>query len=77
VAGYVGWKQIETLKKHLFDAPNIAGILVINPGLFVSRGEYQGIEASGAWALWGLISCLYRSISFLQVARSDPLLYAL
>jgi hypothetical protein len=37
-AGYTGWKTIDVLKKHLADGP-IDGILVIDPGLFVSAKE--------------------------------------
>jgi hypothetical protein len=33
--GYTGWKSLETLEEKMQDGP-IDGILVINPGLFVS-----------------------------------------
>lgn len=76
VAGYTGWKQAETVQQHLHNYPSIAGVLVINPGIFVSSAQYGGITATGPWALWGLITSLYGAISSLQAAVNDPLSYA-
>ena len=76
VAGYTGWKQTGTLQQHLQTNSSIAGVLVINPGIFVSTAQYGGITATGPWALWGLISSLYQAVSSLQAAVNNPLSYA-
>jgi hypothetical protein len=76
VAGYIGWKTIETVREKLEKNPDIAGVLVIDPGIFVSTTEYGGVEATGAWSLWGLISTLHRITNGLQAAGTDPLNYA-
>lgn len=76
--GYTGWKTQDAMIQHLGDSPNIAAILVIDSGLFASKGEYGGNEVRGnAWALWGLVSCIYRAISHLQATQTDPFKYAL
>ena len=75
--GYVGWKDIQTLQKHLSDGP-VDGILVIDPGLFVSSNFFGGMQATGPWALWALISCIHQTTSVLSSRATDvPLKYAL
>lgn len=76
VAGYTGWKTIETLQSSLSQDSNIAGILVIDAGLFASSAEYGGMIASGPWALWGLICVLHLITNSLQAASTDPTQYA-
>lgn len=75
VVGYTGWNQIQTLKKHINDAPNIDGILLINEGLFLSSPRFGGIQATGDWALWGLISCIHQAVSTLKASSNSPLDY--
>ena len=76
VVGYTGWNQIHTLQSNIATVPNLDGILIINHGLFVSSPRFGGITASGAWALWGLITCLHQSMSTIKATTFDPLLYA-
>ncbi|HEY4507692.1 MAG TPA: DUF6602 domain-containing protein [Candidatus Paceibacterota bacterium] len=73
--GYTGWKEIETLKSKLANK-DIDGLLVIDPGLFVSNHNYQGITAHGPWALWGLLQCIHLATSSLKAASANPLDYA-
>jgi hypothetical protein len=73
VAGYTGWKEVATAQRHLQQAPNIAGVLVIDSGIFVRD---DGLVATGPWSLWGLISTLHEVTSGLQSASSDPHSYA-
>jgi len=75
VAAYKGWRSIDTLKRKLAEGA-VDGILVIDPGLFVSTDHFRGITAMGPWALWGLISCLHDATSTLQAASTQPLGYA-
>jgi hypothetical protein len=49
-------------------------VLNIDHGLFVSH-QY-GIEQTGAWALWGLISCLHIATTSLLTGWMDPTPYA-
>jgi hypothetical protein len=77
VAGYTGWKQADTIQSHLQNTPAIAGVLVINPGVFVSSQQYGGIIATGPWSLWGLITSLYNAISSLRSAFNNPIVYAM
>ncbi len=75
--GYKGWNKIETLQKHLTEGP-VDGILVIDPGVFVSSQYFGGLQATGPWALWALISCIHQTTSVLSSRATDvPLQYAL
>jgi len=76
VASYTGWNQSQTVKQHLLDTPEISGILVIDPGIFVSSVPFGSIEATGPWALWGLIVCLHKATEFLKAVSTNPLEYA-
>jgi hypothetical protein len=76
VAGYTGWKTLETVREKVEKNSDIAGVLVIDPGLFVSSQAYGGLEAEGPWALWGLISTLHSITTGLASAGSDPFDYA-
>jgi hypothetical protein len=75
VAGYTGWAKIETAAKHLNDHPNIAGILIIEEGIFVGSQQF-GHRVTGPWALWALICCLHQVTNSLQAASTDPVAYA-
>ena len=76
--GYTGWTTLETVTQHLANSQNLAAILVIDSGLFTAKGEYGGNPVNGsAWALWGLVTCIYRAISHLQATQTDPFRYAL
>jgi hypothetical protein len=76
VAGYTGWKTIETVVENLARSPQIAGALVIDAGLFVSSAEYGAVRAIGPWPLWGLIAALHGITNGLQAASTDPVRYA-
>lgn len=75
VAGYSGWKQKTTVAQHLAGTPNVAGVLIVDSGIFVSH-EY-GVEGDGPWGLWAFICCVYKAISSLLGTVTDPLAYAL
>lgn len=75
-AGYKGWKKQETVEDHVASGV-VDGILVIGPGIFVSRAEFLGIKAPGPWALWGLICCLHHAAAPLKGTSAHPLRYSL
>jgi hypothetical protein len=75
-AGFSGWQRADAMKQRLADGM-VDGILVIDPGLFVSSKSCLGIEATGPWALWGLVSCLHQATSVLRSCSAHPLAYAL
>ena len=77
VASYDGWSQLDTLAEKLASAPEISGILVIDPGLFASSPLFASITATGPWALWGLITCLHQATGFLKAVAWNPLEYAM
>ena len=70
--GYEGWKRPATLKAKLGEGA-IDGILVIDPGVFASSGNFGDILSSGAAALWGFISCLHEATNDLK--QNTPQLY--
>lgn len=72
VVAYKGWKQLTTVQKKLAAVPNIAGILIIEPGIFVSSSEYGGMHEKGPEALWGLICCLHNITASLYAMRTYP-----
>jgi hypothetical protein len=73
VVGYTGWQSAAPIQAALKTAPEIiAGVLVIDPGVYVSR---LGYSAQGPHALWGFIGDLYRVSSSLQSSVTDPLAY--
>lgn len=77
VVGYKGWTDPETVKKKLAECGDIDGILIIDPGIFISNNSFGAITAGGPWSLWGLIHCLHKSVSSLQAVYTSPLDYAL
>ncbi len=77
VAGYTGWNSLATLQGHLVQNPDVAGILVIDAGLFATSQQYGGINATGPWSLWGLISALHLITNGLQAASTNPIQYAI
>lgn len=76
VAGYTGWATMETIETHLAQNPNVAGILVIDSGLFASSAQFGGLRGTGPLALWALIAALHFITNSLQVASTNPLSYA-
>lgn len=76
VAGYTGWRTLPTLEQNLAKNPEVAGILVIDKGLFVSSAQFGDVLATGPWSLWGLIICLHQITNGLQAASTDPSAYA-
>ncbi|MCZ6496735.1 MAG: hypothetical protein O6924_11235, partial [Alphaproteobacteria bacterium] len=76
VAGYTGWTKVSTAEQNLGKNPDIAGVLVIDSGVFVSSNQYAGIKATGPWGLWGLISVLHLITNSLQAASTNPLQYS-
>jgi hypothetical protein len=73
LVGYTGWDTIKTVRERA-GRDGVWGILIIDPGLFVSQ-QYN-IEQTGAWSLWGLISCLHMATTSLLTGWMDPRLYA-
>src|SRR4051794_13307706 len=43
VAGYTGWKTVEPIREKLKQNSDIAGVLVIDSGIFVSSADYDGL----------------------------------
>lgn len=77
VVGYTGWKTVETLRSHIADNPNIAGVLVIDAGLFASSDRLGGMVATGPYALWGLICAMHSITNSLQSASTTPVDYVI
>lgn len=77
VAGFKGWQRLDTVQNKLASAPEISGILVIEPGIFVSSAQFGGVTATGPWALWGLIACLHQATGFLKAVSTNPFQYAM
>jgi hypothetical protein len=73
--GYKGWRTPETISQHLAGT-NLAGVLVIDHGIFVGHNQFNGIVAGGPWALWGLIGCLHFAASGLKATSANPIRYA-
>jgi hypothetical protein len=73
--GYVGWTTAQTIQQQLAAAnEELAGVLVIDPGLYVSRFN-GGTMAQGAAALWAFICDLHLVTNSLQSASTDPMAY--
>lgn len=77
VAGYTGWKNLETVQSKLAEHPEVAGVLVIESSLFAAGDSYGGMTAVGALALWGLIVALHDVTTTLQSATTDVVAYAI
>jgi hypothetical protein len=77
VVGYTGWKNYETVQSNLANATEIAGVLVIDEGIFVASPEFGITVATGAWSLWGLITCLHYATQSLKAASTKPFEYAI
>jgi hypothetical protein len=75
VAGYTGWAKLETAAEHLNEHPNIAGVLIIESGIFVGSSDFRH-RVTGPWSLWALICCLHQITNSLQAASTDPIAYA-
>lgn len=76
IVSYTGWKNAQTIQQNLPAAPNVAGVLVIDSGVFASSPQYGGMVATGPLALWGLICCLHQVTNSLQAASTNPVDYA-
>lgn len=73
--GYKGWSKIETLRQHVESTPGVAALLTLDTGLFVTRNEYGGWEATQEGALWALICFTHLQLNSLLSASTDPLRY--
>jgi hypothetical protein len=71
VAGYTGWATPDAARRNLEESTNIAGLLVIEHGIFVGSADFGGMLGTGPWALWGLIACLHYVANTLQAAAPD------
>lgn len=74
--GYTGWSTMQTLRSKIKEDPNIDAILVIDNGLFISNDGFGPMEATGSWALWGLIQCLHSASVTVMAASANPVDYA-
>lgn len=75
VVGYKGKGSVERYSEKLDSAP-VDGILVIDPGIFVSNKESWSLRHEGPGALWALICCLHWRVRSLIDAGADLLAYA-
>jgi hypothetical protein len=75
VVGYTGWRTADTMKAQLAANPNVAGILIIDAGLFVTNQVYGSMVATGPVSLWGLIVALHRITNSLANASTNPVAY--
>jgi hypothetical protein len=79
--GYRGWKEFDTVERHLTQHPDVSGILVIESGHFA--GRYDALTAedkpyafsyrrrASAMALWGLASCIHHGTSMITSKTKD------
>ena len=74
--GCSGWISPELVKQRLVDG-EVDGILIIEPGIFVSAPAFGGVVARGSWALWTFIASLHQAISALAAASTELLPYAI
>lgn len=59
VVSYTGWKTRDILEDHLDSNPNIAGILIIDSGLFASSKVYGYVRGyNGPESLWAFVTIL-------------------
>jgi hypothetical protein len=77
VVGYSGWSNLETLQSHLVEHPEVAGILIVDTGLFAAGKEFGNPHATEPWALWGLIGLIHGITNGIQAASTRPFNYAL
>lgn len=76
VVGYKGWKDIETLNSHLAEVADlISGILVLDPGCFVSNERFGSTCVGNEWSLWGLVCCLNKAVNMLVGCNEDLTMY--
>lgn len=74
--GYKGWSTAEAVARYLSQTPTVAGILVIESGLFAMQPAYGGLTVQGeAEALWGLVCGIHLVTSGLRAASTDPTEY--
>ena len=76
VAAYEGWNQESTVAAKLAAAQGVEGVLIVDPGIFLSSPRFGGMKATGPLALWGLVCCLHRATSSLISAATNPASYA-
>ena len=76
VAAYTGWNQISTVAEKLASATGIDGVLIVDPGIFVSSARLGPVTATGPLSLWGLVSCLHQATNSLIFTATDPAAYA-
>lgn len=72
VVGYTGWQTLTAVERAISHNPDVAGILVIDPGIFVSSSSCGGLKATGPVALWGLVCALHQVTRSLMVATANP-----
>jgi hypothetical protein len=75
VVGYKGWKDTPIIESKLSENPNIAGVLIVDPGIFVTSSKFKEFEATGPESLWGLICCLNEVTVCLRGAHTNPFKY--
>ena len=69
--GYKGWSQRKTLEKKIIGS-NVDGILVIDPGIFVTSGLFKlNRDYNNARSLWGFIVCLHQSLESIKIIQTS------
>ena len=69
--GYKGWQKEETVREKLKNS-GVDGILIIDPGIFIASNLFNlSKKYNGAWALWGLITCLSESLNAIKIVNAD------
>lgn len=76
LVGYTGWSGIEALKKKASEAEDLfAGILQIQPTMYIGSKHLSGQEVTGPWSLLSFLADLHTSFAHIKSASFDILDY--
>lgn len=76
LVGYTGWSSLETIAKRIDEANMVAGILQINPPMYVGSKCLGNKKIEGPFSLLYFLADLHNSFSQIKDASSDILDYA-
>jgi hypothetical protein len=75
--GYRGWQSLEAVREHVI-ALDLDGILVVDPGLYVSNERFgTRLELRGPESLWGLVASVHHAMNCIRVMDANPSEYVL